>query len=186
MLQIFFTFFKIALFTFGGGYAMIPLIQKEVTGRGWMELEELVEFIAISESTPGPFAVNIATFVGMEHGGLLMAAMATLGAILPSFLIILIISKFFFASFRDNRYVQAAFTGLRPVIIGLILAATYSIAKTALIAASADGGAVLNWRSLVIIAVVFTVSRLRKKVHPILLIVISACMGMVLYGFLPA
>ena len=98
-LQLFFTFVKIGLFTIGGGYAMIPLIQSEVIAHEWLAQQQLVDFIAVSESTPGPFAINIATFVGMQTYGILGALATTIGVVLPSFVIILIIAKFFL-SFR--------------------------------------------------------------------------------------
>ena len=92
-LELFLTFFMIGLFTFGGGYAMLPLIQEQVIGKGWMTSEQIVDFIAVSESTPGPFAVNRATFIGTQMGGVLGAVCATLGVVLPSFIIILIVAK---------------------------------------------------------------------------------------------
>ena len=94
-LELFFTFLKIGAFTFGGGYAMLPLIQQEVVSHQWMTLEQLVNFIAVSESTPGPLAVNLSTYVGAETGGLLGALCATFGVVLPSFVIILIVAKFY-------------------------------------------------------------------------------------------
>ena len=102
--ELFFTFFKIGLFTFGGGYAMIPMIQDEIVTRGWMSMTQLVDFIAISESTPGPFAVNIATFVGESVSGFSGAFAATFGVILPSFIVILLVAKYFM-TFKDNFYV---------------------------------------------------------------------------------
>lgn len=95
IVQLFLTFFKIGAFTFGGGYAMLPFIQQEVLKNGWMNDKELIDFIAISESTPGPFAVNASTFVGMQTAGVFGAVCATLGVVLPSFIIILIVAKIF-------------------------------------------------------------------------------------------
>ena len=92
-LELFWVFFLIGAFTFGGGYAMLPLMQAEVTAKGWISNEAVVNFIAVSESTPGPFAINMATYVGSEMGGVLGAACATLGVVLPSFVIILIVAK---------------------------------------------------------------------------------------------
>ena len=105
-LRLFLVFLKIGAFTFGGGYAMIPLIQAEVVGAGWMTDEQLINFIAVSESTPGPFAVNIATYVGMEAGGIGGALCATFGVVLPSFLIILLIARVF-TRFAKSAPVQA-------------------------------------------------------------------------------
>ena len=101
-LELFLTFFKIGLFTIGGGYAMLPLIQADVQAKGWMTAEELVNFIAVSESTPGPFAVNVSTYVGAELAGLPGAFCATLGVVLPSFLIILLVARFY-AAFRSRQ-----------------------------------------------------------------------------------
>ncbi|MEG2814155.1 MAG: chromate transporter, partial [Oscillospiraceae bacterium] len=126
-LNLFYQFFKIGLFTIGGGYAMIPLIQDIVISENWISSNELVNFIAIAESTPGPFAVNIATFVGMNTVGLLGAFLATLGVITPGFIIILVIAKYFH-TFKDNKFVKASLIGLRPIVIGLILSAGFSIA----------------------------------------------------------
>ena len=120
-LELFWTFFKIGLFTFGGGYAMIPMITDEVIAHGWLDMETVVDFIAVSESTPGPFAANIATFVGNRVGaslgnpawGILGAACTTLGVVLPSYIIILIVSKFFY-SIKDNKYVSGALSGAMP------------------------------------------------------------------------
>ena len=111
--DLFWTFLKIGAFTFGGGYAMLPLIQAEVERHGWMTDAQLVNFVAVSESTPGPFAVNISTYVGMETGGWAGAACATLGVVLPSFLIILVVARCF-VRFRSSRLVQGCLSGLRP------------------------------------------------------------------------
>ena len=105
LLHLFLTFFKIGLFTIGGGYAMIPLIQEEVLQNHWLSSTDLIDFIAVSESTPGPFAVNIATYIGAETAGILGAVCATAGVVLPSFLIILLVAKWFL-SMQENRFVQ--------------------------------------------------------------------------------
>ena len=133
-LELFLTFLMIGTFTFGGGYAMLPLIQEEVAAKGWVDSASLVDFVAVSESTPGPFAANIATFVGNRVGaalgnpawGILGAACTTLGVVLPSFIIILIVSKFFY-SIKDNKYVSGALSGVHPAAMGLIAAAAASI-----------------------------------------------------------
>ena len=127
MLKLFFTFFKIGLFTFGGGYSMIPLISEEATNFG-LEMSDLSNFIAISESTPGPFAINIATFIGYNKGGVLGSILSTLGVVLPSFFIIYIISLFFDA-FMTNTYVAYAFTGIKCAVGLLIINAGIKLAK---------------------------------------------------------
>lgn len=187
-LDLFWTFFKIGLFTFGGGYAMIPMISTEIVAKGWLDSAALVDFIAVSESTPGPFAVNIATFIGNSVAGsgwlgVVGALCATLGVVLPSFIIILIVSKFFF-SFKDNRYVAGALSGIRPAVVGLIAAAAVSIlAKNVLSTPFSFAG--INWLSLGLTVGLFALSRVKfgkKKLHPIAMIGISAALGIVLYG----
>ena len=129
LLPLFLTFFKIGAFTFGGGYAMIPLIQREtVEGRKWITDEDVLEIIAIAESTPGPIAINSATFVGSRVAGLAGAACATLGVILPSFVIILIVARLLDA-FQHLRAVQYAFFGIRAGVLALILKAFWNMYK---------------------------------------------------------
>ena len=127
--QVFITFFKIGAFTFGGGYAMIPLIQKEtVENHGWVTDEDILEIIAIAESTPGPVAINSATFVGYRTAGLLGAACATFGVVLPSFVIILAIS-FVLTRFQELKAVQYAFNGIRAGVLALLFKALWSMYK---------------------------------------------------------
>ena len=185
LFKLFITFFKIGLFTFGGGYAMIPMISDEVVANGWATQQLLTDFIAISESTPGTFAINVATFIGMEQMGVLGAIFATLGVIMPSFIIILIIARFF-GKVSDNKYVKSFLWGVRPVVVGLILAATFSIAKTQLVTTADIGGlnelvAAIDWRAVGIFAGVFIISRL-KKMHPVWYIAIAGAAGALLYG----
>ena len=104
-LDLFWTFFKIGLFTFGGGYAMLPLIQAAVADHGWLSTEALLNFVAVSESTPGPFAVNIATYVGLHSAGIAGSVVSTLGVVLPSFLVILLVARAY-EKFRKNRFVS--------------------------------------------------------------------------------
>ena len=185
LFKLFITFFKIGLFTFGGGYAMIPMISDEVVANGWATQQLLTDFIAISESTPGTFDINVATFIGMEQMGVLGAIFATLGVIMPSFIIILIIARFF-GKVSDNKYVKSFLWGVRPVVVGLILAATFSIAKTQLVTTADIGGlnelvAAIDWRAVGIFAGVFIISRL-KKMHPVWYIAIAGAAGALLYG----
>ena len=125
-LQLFWTFFKIGLFTIGGGHAMIPLIMEELVAKGWLSQEVLLDFIAISESTPGPFAVNIATYAGQEVAGIGGAIMCTLGVVLPSFLVIYAVS-FVLRQFSDLAVVQYAFNGIRAGVLALLLKALLSM-----------------------------------------------------------
>ncbi len=141
---LFFTFFRIGLFTFGGGYAMLPMIQQEVLAKGWLTEGELIDFIAISESTPGPFAVNASTFVGMQTAGVPGALCATLGVVLPSFVIILLVAGIY-DRFQKNKTVKGAMVGLKGAVVGLIGAALLSAGR--LVFASAIEA--LNVRELI-------------------------------------
>lgn len=177
-LELFWTFFKIGLFTFGGGYAMIPLIQSEVLAHKWMELSDLVNFIAVSESTPGPFAINISTYIGAEMGGILGSLCATFGVVLPSFVIILIVAKIY-DKFRTSKVVSGCMTGLKPAVIGLIGAAVISVGANVFFH---DGLSLEVFKtvpfyiSLVLfLGMLFLI--LKKKLHPIIIICISAAVG---------
>ena len=127
--QLFATFFRIGAFTFGGGYAMIPLIQREtVEKQGWISDDDILEVVAIAESTPGPIAINSATFVGYRTCGVLGSVAATMGVVLPSFIIILTISGIL-REFQENVYVQYAFRGIRCGVLALILKAMWGMYK---------------------------------------------------------
>lgn len=183
LLELFATFFKIGLFTIGGGYAMMPLIQQEVMNNGWMTNAQLIDFIAVSESTPGPFAVNISTFVGMTRAGLAGAFCATLGVVLPSVLVTLLVAKFF-TKYIKHPIVSAVFSGIRPAVVGLIGAAALSVLLTSVIGISNAGMLLffrgfptINWDMVALVAIVFVISRVWKKLHPIWLIAISGLLG---------
>ncbi|MEA4854293.1 MAG: chromate transporter [Christensenella sp.] len=125
--QVFFSFLKIGAFTFGGGYAMIPLIQKEIVEKhGWIAQHDLLDMVAVAESTPGPIAINAATFVGQRTGGFWCAFFATLGVVLPSFLIITAVS-YALAAFEQIRAVKYAFWGIRAGVLALMVRALYSM-----------------------------------------------------------
>ena len=129
ILTLFLTFFKIGAFTFGGGYAMIPLIQREIVEKhGWMEDEDILDIFAIAESTPGPIAINAATFVGWRVAGFWGAALATTGVVLPSFVIILLIS-FLFNEFANYPVVKYAFAGIRAGVLALLVKALWTMFK---------------------------------------------------------
>lgn len=131
MFESFKTFFKIGMFTIGGGYAMIPLIQKEVVEKHqWVSREEMLDLIAIAQSCPGVFAINISTFIGYKLNKTRGAVCTAIGTALPSFLIILLIAMFFHA-FSDNHVVQAIFRGIRPAVVALIAVPTFNLAKSA-------------------------------------------------------
>lgn len=182
-LELFLTFFKIGAFTFGGGYAMLPLIQAEVQAKAWIEQADLINFIAVSESTPGPFAINIATYVGNEMGGILGAVCATLGVVMPSWIIILIVAHCY-EKFKTNRIVAGCMSGLKPAAIGLIGAAVISIGQTVFFPTELTT-AVFGTREFYISLAIFAVMSVLafKKLHPIIIICISAAIG-ILTGFL--
>ena len=189
-LTLFLTFFKIGLFTFGGGYAMLPLIQEEVLRHGWIAEADLINFIAVSESTPGPFAINMATYVGSQVGGdagvwgsLLGSACATLGVVLPSVIVILIVARFY-EKYKQSPIVRGCMTGLKPAVVGLIGAAVLSVAAEVLFPAGLSA-AVLTDPGLYVSVGIFalTVVLAFKKVHPIWLILLSAAIG-ILWGYL--
>lgn len=174
-LELFLTFLKLGAFTFGGGAAMMPFIQEEAVNKWGFTAEEIINFIAISESTPGPFAVNIATYIGAEKGGVLGSICATLGLVLPSFIIILIIAQCY-EKFKTNKIVAGAMTGLRPTSVGLIAAATVSIGMEVLF----SQGFVISYE-FICAAIIFigmlSLCLFVKKINPILIILISASVG---------
>ena len=176
-LELFLTFFKIGLFTFGGGYAMLPFIQEEVIAHNWMTTEAIIDFIAVSESTPGPFAVNISTYVGSEVGGILGSVCATLGVAMPSFIVILIVAKCY-DKFKENRIVKGCMSGLKPAVVGLIGSATVGIAATVFIPNGRTVtifSEVQTYVSLAIFAVCTVLAF--KKAHPILIVCLAAACG---------
>ena len=176
-LSLFWTFFKIGLFTFGGGYAMLPLIQSEVLAHGWLTEAQLVDFIAVSESTPGPFAVNISTYVGTTAGGFFGAVCATLGVVLPSFIVILIVARCY-EKFKESKVVKGCMTGLRPAVVGLIGAAILSVAQAVFLP---DGwtAAIFTGAGFYVSLVLFAAATVAafKKIHPIFIILVSAAVG---------
>ena len=181
--ELFYTFFKIGLFTFGGGYAMLPLIQEEVISHNWIPMEDLINFIAVSESTPGPFAINMATYVGTQMGGLLGGVCSTLGVVLPSFVVILIVAKCF-EKFKNSFVVKGCMTGLKPAVVGLIGSAIVSVALTVFLPAGFSLAGItsaftsVSFYCSLVIFVLGTVLAF-KKVHPIIIIVLSAVLGIV-------
>ena len=183
--QLFGTFSKIGAFTFGGGYAMIPLIQREVTERRrWLEDRDILDIVAIAESTPGPIAINTATFVGYQVCGTLGAFCATLGVVLPSFLIILLVARFY-AAFRSSAIVSGAMGGLRPAVIGMIGAAVVSVGQTVFLP---EGLAAVTAYPLVCSLAIFALMAVltHKKLHPIVIILLSALLGIVTGYLQPA
>ncbi len=183
-LLLFWNFFKIGLFTFGGGYAMIPLIRETVVGMGWLDEETLLNFIGISEATPGAFAINVATFVGYSQAGVLGSIVATFGVVMPSFIVISAIMLFFNKKSK-NTMVEGAFKGVLPVICALICATGVSLLLkvTVLI----NGGFVFDYRAVIVaatvIAVLFGYKKIfNKKMSAYLVMIISAALGMIAFS----
>lgn len=182
-IELFFVFFMIGLFTIGGGYAMIPMLQEQITGRRWMGTEDLLNIFAISESTPGPFAVNTATFVGYNLGGFIGSAVATLGVILPSFIIILIIARFIY-SFLENKTIRAGFENVKVIVVGLIFAVVFDLINKNIFGGTFD---LKNpdFVALGIMAFIFTFKQIFKKLNAIQIILISGFLGLVFYAVFP-
>lgn len=174
-------FFTIGALTFGGGYAMIPFIEETVLRHGWMTTSELVDFIAVSESTPGAFAVNISTYIGSEVGGIIGSLLATLGLVLPPFLIIILIAKVY-ERIRENRLVQGAMMGLKATVVGLIAATVLSVGQEIFFSEGINP-AVFRSANFYVSLIIFAVALfllLYKKLNPILIIAGSAVVGIVL------
>ena len=187
-LVLFLEFLKIGAFTFGGGYAMIPFIQETVLKHNWLTNQELIDFIAVSESTPGAFAVNISTYVGSQVGGqangfigsIIGAIIATAGVVLPAFLIIIIIAKIY-DKFKNSKTVQGAMFGLKSTVVGLIAAAVISIAIEVFFANGFTTTVFATstfWFSLVVFGVTLFLL-LYKKLSPIIIIGLSAVLGVI-------
>lgn len=195
LLELFWIFFRIGLFTIGGGYAMIPMITQEIVdNKGWLTDSQLLNYIGISESTPGPFAINIATFVGNSQAGILGGVVATFAVVLPSLIIILIFAAIYSRVIK-NKYLRGAFDGIKPVVTGLISAAGISIAIKVVFPLMdlknfSSAGSWFNkfdWISLIFVAVAFAVSNIKiknKKINPVILIIGGGVVGYLVFGLL--
>ena len=180
-LDLFFGFLKVGCFTFGGGYAAIPLIREVVLSNGWLEEEALTYMIAVSESTPGPIMVTMATYIGSSQAGFLGALVATMAVTLPSFCVILLVMAALKAVW-NNAYVQAVLRGLKPCIVGVILATgAYMLFDNCVSAGQPDIKALII--TLLLAMILFGSKYLfRKKISPLVLIAISAVAGIYVYG----
>ena len=186
-LQLFWEFLKIGLFAVGGGMATLPFLSDIADKTGWYTHTQLADMIAVSESTPGPIGINMATYVGYTVGGVLGSLIGCVAIITPSIIVILAISKFL-DRFKENPYVQHAFYGLRPASAGLIAAAGLGVVKLALLnpeafQASGSAAALINLPSLVLAALLLVVTNFGKlkKLHPIVFIAASAVIGIVFH-----
>ena len=176
LLQLFASYLKIGFFGFGGGYAMLSLIHSEVVVRNaWLTNSEFSDIVAISQMTPGPIAINSATYIGYEVAGFWGSVVATVAVCLPALTIMMLITRFFLR-LRDNRYVQGVVMGMRPVVVGMIASAALLL----IFPHSADGRSFIDGWSWAIFIGVLLASV--KKVNPILLIVLSAVVGIMIYG----
>lgn len=169
-LKLFLIFAKIGLFSFGGGLAMLPLIQEEVVeNQNWLSEHEFIDLVAVAQSTPGPIAVNAATFIGQKTGGFLGGVVATVGVVTPSIIIMFIIASFFFI-FSHNKFVKETLLWIKPGTIGFIASAVYFIGFKTLI----------DWKSMAIFLVVLTFS-FYKKPNPILVTILTGIAGILIY-----
>ena len=186
LLRLFWEFFKTGLFAVGGGMATLPFLYDMAEKTGWFTADQLADMIAVSESTPGPIGVNMATYVGFHTAGIPGAVIATLGLITPEIIIILIIARVL-QKFRQNKTVDAAFYGLRPCSVGLIAAAGLLVVKVAMFCfdkyeQSGVFADLFNWKALILAAVLLILTRWvkpLKKLHPIFFILGSALIGVV-------
>lgn len=190
------TFFKIGLFSFGGGYVMIPLMEKEIAAHGWIAQREFADIVAVSQMTPGPIAVNAATYIGWRTAGIAGSAAATLGVFLPSFILVLIIARLM-KRFDENRFIRGALSGVRPVTMGMIAAAVVFFLEMSVFtgrlpfrdflstgaADAALSGASevfrVNIGGVIIFVVILAAARF-AKLHPIAAVALSAGLGVLL------
>lgn len=189
-LKLLFSFFKIGLFSFGGGYAMIPLIQKEIESHGWLTSSQFVDIIAIAEMTPGPIAVNSATFVGYKAGGIFGGVCATIGVALPSLILAILLSRIFF-KYKKHPLNASIFYGIRPVIAALIITAAIFVAETSIFTQkfSIETFKLLGSSPLklfdfpsIVIMIISLISLVKFKMHPILVIFASGVLGMIVFS----
>lgn len=181
-LQLAFEFFKTGLFAVGGGLATIPFLSKMGENYGWFTNAELVNMFAISESTPGPIGINMATYVGYKVGGYLGSLVATLSEVAPAIIIIICIAKIL-DKFKESEYIKAAFKGLRPTVFGLILSAFISIFITSVIFVDKykETGNFIDMFDIRVILIFVLVLLLNKKwkIHPIFYVILSATLGII-------
>lgn len=183
-IKLYFIFFKVGLFTIGGGLAAIPLLQEEVLSRSWLSLASFSDMIAVSESTPGPIGVNVATYVGYSQMGIVGSVVATIGLVSPSVIIIMLIARFVM-HYRDNKIVDSIFVGLRPAVTGLILSAAFSVALITLVDIDLfkETNLVKDLFNIkaIIMFIVFYVAIVKWKRHPIFYILAAGLIGVLIF-----
>ncbi len=182
-LLLFWEFFKTGLFSVGGGLATLPFLSEMAGRTGWFTAQQLTDMLAVSESTPGPIGINMAVYVGYTTAGIPGSVCALAGIVTPSVIVILLVAAFLKA-FRDNRYVQGVFYGIRPASTGLIAAAGLAVAAEALLDLGAWEGfsrfwLVIDWKACLLAVCIIVMSRKWKKLHPAVFILISAAAGAV-------
>lgn len=181
LLQLLWAFVQVGAFSFGGGYAALPLIEEQVVKvNHWLTAQEFTDIITISQMTPGPIAINSASFVGIRMGGILGTVVATFGCILPSLVIVLLLSYFFF-KYRNLRMVQGIVKGLRPGVVALIAASGYGLMANALWGDGAFSFAALDWFAVALFAAALVVLR-KWKPNPIYVMVACGVVGALFYG----
>lgn len=170
IVQLFLSFLKIGAFSFGGGYAMLPLIEREIVkNHNWINYREFIDIIGVSQMTPGPIAINSATFVGYKVGGIPGSTAASIGVVTISFILVSIATHYII-KFKESKIIKSAFMGMRPALIALILSAFWSLAKESYV----------DIKSLIVGAITLGLL-LSKKIHPIMVIVIAGVLGVILY-----
>lgn len=184
-LELFWGFFKVSCFTFGGAYGAIPLIRDQVMAYGWLDEETLTYMIAVGESTPGPVMVNLATYIGSVKAGFAGAVLATFAVVLPAFLVIILITALLKNAIK-NPYVQAVLRGLKPCVIGIVLATgCYMVLHNCV---NMGRGISVSLRAVILTVVLLGVKYIyqhfkKKKMSPIVLILLSAVTGVIIYGY---
>lgn len=181
--ELFGRFFLVGLFSVGGGLATLPFLQSMGETTGWFNAADISNMVAISESTPGPLGINMATYVGYQVAGFAGSVLAPLALVTPSVIVIIIISKIL-VKFRESKYVDSAFYGLRAASVGLITAACWAVAKIAFfkseVFAETDSFIqAFNYKSLILAVIIFVCIKLFKKVHPIFFIIAAAVIGII-------
>lgn len=179
LLDLFFSFFKIGLFAVGGGPATIPYLMDLTQVKDWYTMKELTNMIAISESTPGPLGINMATYAGFHTAGIIGGLVATLGLVTPSVIVIILIARFL-NNFSENRYVKAAFFGIRPAVTALIAMAVYNLCKVSLFVET-DAGVAPAGKTMILAIIVFFAMQNKKlkKLHPACWLLVAAVIGVV-------
>lgn len=174
LLKLFLVFFQVGLFTIGGGLVAIPILQEYVDKYEWVSQELFVDMIAVSQSTPGPIGVNMATYVGFTQFGIIGSIIATMGMVTPSLIIIYIISKFL-KLYKDNHYVKGVLSGVRPVVVGLILAAAYYLSQVTFFSSGT-----VDIVKVIFFIIIFALIVKYKK-HPLIYLAIGAIVGILLF-----